>query len=1521
MAANKKLIKDLKVTVTQKGVKEVGQEIGSLGTKISKANTAAQTLMETFTKLPQTLKTVIVNANAVSNVFIAINNNIRKANKALEGINNIKLSTANTDKFADNLLNSSTSIQAFKDALGELPKIIKEMSGDMKMLSTGLNNMSGATKNLGKLTGIKFDNISKAVPLVNNLAEALRNVSRASGTSYDSMSRFSSMGSGDLSSLTNLAKSLEGFNNVKLPSFKTQANNLGTISQELAKISPELEKAGIAGSYLEDSFTRMIAQAQVLTSETVKINVPEVKGMDKLIDQMEELLNIVDRLAIEMGIEMKASTDALVEGLDNVSANASKTATQTGRLNQKLNEFNKTGEQQQKMQNRVAKSGGAVGKSFSDLAKFAGPLPQLYAVIFANLYALNTVYEGLASGDRLNRLEQLSSVFGATMGVNIKGAALAMQDLAGGAISYEDALTQATRGAGYGFTTKDLEQMTLVARRAAVVLGVDMVDAMDRVVRGVSKQEIEILDELGITIRLNEAYAKTAQQLNKNANDLTSYQKQHSYLQAVVAQSTMRFGEFDKALQANTYERLGANIKSLGLSFLQLSANVLRPVADTLNKIVMALENTDYTAAKTVKTIDTIIEAWNEAKKGTNVVSKAGLGSELVDNSKDTLDMITEYKDKVKTLSTELDTARAKYLALQQVAQGTQSKNPYISGLGSNNASGSFVGASYTTNSINTEIIDKTKELMDAQKSVENLSAKVEELKKNAQDAFNEFGLSGSHAQDTFEQLAEELRGTSLAIKNGSGDMQKAFSSMNTTLTPAEQIYTTIKGINDQADSLAALIPKIGRNKLEVTNEIKKMYKALNMSESAARNLQKVFKDSAAWDALASHRTLTTAQLQLGQVGQGGYSSAKDMEVTKKQIDEATVSVKNLKDQLEGLRASNSLSKDVEKGLNSQIDETSTSLVQLQKNYVDQQNTLKSQKTDTAYYNSQLATTEVQLRRLATPLDAITSANNDLVKAQNEYADAVSSNKSTDELASKLLAVRNAMLQRNMATKEAIDYNIQLASTTSQLNALQTTEASKYAGKGIGEITTESVANVIKTGAEYVSLTKEAEDRAKAEKQSNVTLYDTQSKLDLQLKTMEALASYKQAISDNAENEYSLLQKYNEAYSYRTRLMETDSEAATRSYKEQLAYVNKLEAINAVHKTELGGNAISDEVMNNAKTELEKLKQAAEQAKLDREKQNFGAVNGAMNGYQYTDIRGMGADQQKIAMMGQGMQDINNVFSNLSSYNEEMGTMIGNLNGLANGFVAMGQGATNGLQVASAGLQSLSSIIQFSSSQTMSSIQDQIDAEKSRDGKSAESVAKINKLETKRIEVQKKSAAASIAINTAQGIMMAMGTLPYPYNLVQAGAVALMGAMAYQQAMSAKPNLTQVDSGVESLTLGSRSNTVDVSKAANAGELSYIQGNRGSGSIQNFTPRAEGGNVTPGVGYIVGEKGPEPFYPSVAGTIGSNSSSSNSSSSTNIFQIHAIDSKSFEELVMNNPGLFTKAVERDMNEKGKSIIR
>ncbi|MFP9071949.1 hypothetical protein ACLI1Z_15590, partial [Enterococcus faecalis] len=224
------------------------------------------------------------------------------------------------------------------------------------------------------------------------------------------------------------------------------------------------------------------------------------------------------------------------------------------------------------------------------MAKIGGRLPIMYAALASNVFVLQTAFESLKVGDQLNRLEQFGTIVGTMTGTPVQTLALSLQNATNGAISFEEAMRQASSASAYGFDSEQLEQFGLVARRAAAVLGVDMTDALNRVIKGVSKQEIELLDELGVTIRLNDAYENYVKQLNATStgikytvDSLTTYQKQQAYANEVIAESTRRFGYLDDALKATSWEQFAANANSALRSLQQSAATYLNPVMDTLN--------------------------------------------------------------------------------------------------------------------------------------------------------------------------------------------------------------------------------------------------------------------------------------------------------------------------------------------------------------------------------------------------------------------------------------------------------------------------------------------------------------------------------------------------------------------------------------------------------------------------------------------------------------------------------------------------------------------------------------------------------------------------------------------------------------------------------------------------------------------------------------------------------------------------------------------------------------------------
>ena len=80
----------------------------------------------------------------------------------------------------------------------------------------------------------------------------------------------------------------------------------------------------------------------------------------------------------------------------------------------------------------------------------------------------------------------------------------------GNAVSLEEAMRSVALITSAGIDPGSIERFGNVARGAATALGRDVNDAISRLTRGITKLEPELLDELGIMVRLDDATEKYA---------------------------------------------------------------------------------------------------------------------------------------------------------------------------------------------------------------------------------------------------------------------------------------------------------------------------------------------------------------------------------------------------------------------------------------------------------------------------------------------------------------------------------------------------------------------------------------------------------------------------------------------------------------------------------------------------------------------------------------------------------------------------------------------------------------------------------------------------------------------------------------------------------------------------------------------------------------------------------------------------------------------------------------------------
>lgn len=1178
-------------------------------------------------------------------------------------------------------------------------------------------------------------------------------------------------------------------------------------NEQLGKMPKTLYSIERAADRAAKSLTKMQA-SRGMASITTSMAKIETKlddlalAMIEVADKMETGFEGVSKSVKVMGNDVAAATEKVQDrlydtnrALSGTSRGFNDTTTAAGRASRAIG-------------NTSGSARGAT-RDFAAMAKVGGSLPLMYAAIASNVFVLQSAFEQLKMGDQLNRLEKFGTIVGTQTGTPVQTLARSLQEAAGYAISFEEAMRQASSASAYGFDAEQLNKFGLVARRAAAVLGVDMTDALNRVIKGVSKQEIELLDELGVTIRLNDAFSDYVKQLNAantgityNINSLSTFQKQQAYANAVIAESTKRFGYLDEVLRATPWEQFAANADAALRKIQQAAAKYLGPVIDSINAVF-------YTSQASISaTAARAQEQTNRAIDPSNVGAVAlGLEASEAGYNK-ALDMYKESLEKRNKLKADLDKRmqQADFFtagAIRSVAQGVPVS---AAALGASEENKKFV-ADTAAMALQVERLDK--EVAD---STENLGA--------WKSAYQAAGAAAAKANPEFQKQINLQKDASdpdavydfnSATLKGLTEQQKAYNQTKKTASDlANDIQNIAQNTNTAAKTSASLADTIktieslsagtGKNADEYVKSLNLGYNTLSEMKTASQ-------------ALAGYVKLTgneaKNQLAVQQKIAEVYNQTKDKE--KAQEAGRRLEVQQLEEQEAALKR-----------------------------------VLETNKGNKAI-EGEIA--KIQLERIK-----ITNQNMEAQKKVKDYTD-------------KILGVDREIALLNNRTM--IDTQYKLA----QLNLELTIEKEKYAWY-----------------SKQVDKQKDAEQSRRAQAQIEREIWKFR-----QDQQMEMASGRERALG----------------LSQTERNVTGESQRLT---EQQALYQSLLEITK--------GNAQAQEEY---KRKIQETSAALAQLKMQRDAQMQQAVTSSVGGT-YTPTTGLEGDDKANMDMQNRMASYDQAISKLSELNSEATAVAQSMGNLTNAMIQFSQGSLDTTSLVAAGMQTVSSMIQYSVGQQVSAIDAAIAAEQKRDGKSEQSKAKIKKLEAEKLKIQQDAAKKQIIIQTAVAVMQAATAVPYPFSIPLMVAAGLAGAMALAQASSASGMSSIGDSGAETagyLTLGERQKNVDVSMSANAGELSYIRGDQGIGNANSFVPRAEGGNMYPGVSYQMGEHGTEVITPMVpmkaTPTDELKGSSKGTSGRPIVLNISTMDAASFRDFASSNSAAFRDAVEQALNENGTTL--
>ena len=223
-------------------------------------------------------------------------------------------------------------------------------------------------------------------------------------------------------------------------------------------------------------------------------------------------------------------------------------------------------------------------KNFSKMSQgISGGLVPAYATLAASLFAVDAAFQALKRASDLRVQSEGMAAYAASTGIALKSIARDLQAATGFQLDYKEAAESASIAVAAGFSADQITQIGKAARIASIALGRDFADSYQRLLKGITKAEPELLDELGIILRLEKATKVYAAAVGKNAKDLTAYERQQAVFNDVMDQTAKQYAAVGKNIPVNVMGQLGAKFTDITDSFLKGIA----PIAEFFGSVLV----------------------------------------------------------------------------------------------------------------------------------------------------------------------------------------------------------------------------------------------------------------------------------------------------------------------------------------------------------------------------------------------------------------------------------------------------------------------------------------------------------------------------------------------------------------------------------------------------------------------------------------------------------------------------------------------------------------------------------------------------------------------------------------------------------------------------------------------------------------------------------------------------------------------------------------------------------------------
>lgn len=383
-------------------------------------------------------------------------------------------------------------------------------------------------------------------------------------------------------------------------------------------------------------------------------------------------------------------------------------------------------------------AGGRGGeRDFARQAQGLGGLVHIYATFAANIYAVTAAFNALSKAADVSNMEKAARDLSAVYGVSLSNISKQLVVITDGALAASDALQFSAMGASAGLNTKQMQQLTTVAKGASLALGRDLADSMQRIYKGAIKVEPELLDELGIMVKLDQATAEYARTIGKTTSSLTDYERRQAYVNAVIKEGSDKFAELaDKS--TNPYSKLLASTRNVLTSTGSFINDKLEPLiaglASSPTGIALALSSVAGILLKqAIPGITTYIDKQKELSSVSAKVAKdaAKNTADIAKSSNKQFEQVNAAVESVKVYEQFSDKSKKSKALQAAIAAGGELSNAVISGFDKPPVKGGITVDSALKSSIDNYVKNANLAIEDAYKKL-HLTPNISE--KNAAD-------------------------------------------------------------------------------------------------------------------------------------------------------------------------------------------------------------------------------------------------------------------------------------------------------------------------------------------------------------------------------------------------------------------------------------------------------------------------------------------------------------------------------------------------------------------------------------------------------------------------------------------------------------------------------------------------------------------------------------------------------------------------------------------------------------------